>query len=203
MNTIRSVCVYCGSSPGNDVAFVEAGERFGRDLAAARLELIFGGGTNGVMGAVARGVLQSGGKVGAIIPRFLTNRESTTDALAIFDDLTVTETMHERKHKMFERSDAFVALPGGIGTVEEIIEVMTWAQLGQHRKPMVFANIKGFWDPMLAMLDHLQRVGFLHSSHLIRPIVVDRVDGIIPAIMAAAASTRTSSEGSAAVIDNM
>ncbi|GIQ76577.1 cytokinin riboside 5'-monophosphate phosphoribohydrolase [Bradyrhizobium sp. RD5-C2] len=167
------------------------------------MELIFGGGTNGVMGAVARGVLQSGGKVGAIIPRFLTNRESTTDALAIFDDLTVTETMHERKHKMFERSDAFVALPGGIGTVEEIIEVMTWAQLGQHRKPMVFANIKGFWDPMLAMLDHLQRVGFLHSSHLIRPIVVDRVDGIIPAIMAAAASAGTSSEGSAAVIDNM
>ena len=90
---------------------------------------------------------------------------------------------------MFERSDAFVALPGGIGTVEEIAEIMTWGQLGQHRKPMVFANINGFWDPMLGMLDHLRRAGFIHSGHLMQPIVVDRVEAIIPAIVAAAEDT--------------
>jgi len=145
MSKIKAVCVYCGSSPGHDLAYVEAGERLGRALAASGLTLIYGGGTHGVMGAVARGTLDNGGKVGAIIPRFLTNWETTTDALKTFEDLTITDTMHERKHRMFERSDAFVALPGDIGTIEEIVEIMTWAQLGQHRKPMVLVNIKGFW----------------------------------------------------------
>jgi uncharacterized protein (TIGR00730 family) len=111
--------------------------------------------------------------------------------------------MHERKHKMFERSDAFVALPGGIGTVEEIVEIMTWGQLGQHRKPMVFANINGFWDPMLGMLDHLRREGFIHSGHLMQPIVVDRVEAIIPAIVAAAEEIDTSGNEIPSVIDKM
>jgi hypothetical protein len=154
------------------------------------------------MGAVGLSALKNGGKVGAIIPKFLTNRESTTDALKIFDDLTVTETMHERKHAMFQRSDAFVALPGGIGTVEEIVEIMTWAQLGQHRKPMVFANILGFWDPMLSMIEHMEKVGFLHSRHLIQPIVVDRVEDIIPAIQNAARLPEAS-EGVPSIIDKM
>ncbi|MEI9983116.1 MAG: TIGR00730 family Rossman fold protein [Aliidongia sp.] len=111
--------------------------------------------------------------------------------------------MHERKHKMFERSDAFVALPGGIGTVEEIVEVMTWSQLGQHRKPIVFANINGFWDPMLGMLDHLRRAGFIHSGHLMQPIVVDRVEAIIPAIVAAAQEVDTLGSEIPSVIDKM
>ena len=107
------------------------------------------------MGAVAEGALRAGGKVTGIIPRFLINREATETALDRLDELVITENMHERKHRMFEKSDAFVALPGGIGTVEEIVEIMTWAQLGHHRKPIVFANVKGFWDPMLALLDHM------------------------------------------------
>lgn len=200
---IKAVCVYCGSSPGHDAAYVEAGEEFGAALAAAGLKLIFGGGTTGVMGAVARGTLQGGGQVGAIIPDFLIGRETAKPALTMFADLTITETMHERKHKMFERSDAFVALPGGIGTVEEIVEIMTWGQLGQHRKPIVFANINGFWDPMLTMLDHLRRTGFIHSGHLLHPIVVDRVAAIIPAVVAAAANAGTTDEGNPAVLDKM
>ncbi|MEM5332182.1 TIGR00730 family Rossman fold protein [Paraburkholderia sp. JHI2823] len=185
-DTIRAVCVYCGSSPGNNAAYVEAGEQLGRALAASGLALIYGGGTSGVMGAVARGTLNVRGQVSAIIPRFLLNRESTMDALTMLEDLTITETMHERKQKMFERADAFVVLPGGIGTVDETMEIMTWCQLGRHRKPMVLVNVKRFWDPMLTMLDHMRRAGFIHSGHLLQPIVVDRVDDVIPAIVAAA-----------------
>ena len=203
MSKINAVCVYCGSSPGHDGAYVEAGERLGRALAAAGLTLIYGGGTHGVMGAVARGTLDNGGKVGAIIPKFLTNWETTSDALKMFDDLTIADTMHERKHAMFERSDAFVALPGGIGTVEEIVEIMTWAQLGQHRKPIVLVNIKGFWAPMMAMLDHLRSEGFVHRSHLLQPIVVDRAEDVIPAIVAAAAKDSASEDGVSSVIDKM
>jgi uncharacterized protein (TIGR00730 family) len=147
--------------------------------------------------------LSAGGEVGVIIPRFLINRETTKAALAKFNDVTITDTMHERKHKMFERSDAFVALPGGIGTVEEIVEIMTWGQLGQHRKPMVFANVNGFWDPMLGMLDHLRRAGFIHSGHLMQPIVVDRVEAIIPAIVAAAQEIDTSGNEIPSVIGKM
>jgi uncharacterized protein (TIGR00730 family) len=203
MNTIKAVCVYSGSSPGHDVAYVEAGEKLGVALAASGLKLIYGGGTTDVMGALARGTLQAGGQIGAIIPSFLINRETTKAALTMFEDLTITETMHERKHKMFERSDAFVALPGGLGTVEEMVEIMTWGQLGQHRKPMVFANINGFWEPMLAMLDHLHRTGFIHSGHLLQTIVVDRVEAIIPAIVAAVVEDGTADDGIPSVIDKM
>jgi uncharacterized protein (TIGR00730 family) len=203
MNTIKAVCVYSGSSPGHDVAYVEAGEKLGVALAASGLKLIYGGGTTGVMGALARGTLQAGGQIGAIIPSFLINRETTKAALTMFEDLTITETMHERKHKMSERSDAFVALPGGLGTVEEMVEIMTWGQLGQHRKPMVFANINGFWEPMLAMLDHLHRTGFIHSGHLLQTIVVDRVEAIIPAIVAAVVEDGTAHDGIPSVIDKM
>jgi uncharacterized protein (TIGR00730 family) len=203
MNMVKAVCVYCGSSPGHDIAYVEAAEYFGAALAASRLKLIFGGGTTGVMGALARGTLKGGGQVGAIIPSFLIDRETTKAALTVFEDLTITETMHERKHKMFERSDAFVALPGGLGTLEEIVEIMTWGQLGQHRKPIVFVNIKGFWDPMLAMLDHFGRTGFIHSDHLLQPIVVDRVEAIIPAIVFATIKGDTSNEVMPSVIDKM
>ena len=179
---IRSICVYCGSRPGLDPAHMEAGRALGQAIAEAGMSLVYGGGTKGVMGAVAGGVLGHGGKVTGIIPEFLVDMEATRQSLGQLDELIVTEDMHQRKHKMFERSDAFVALPGGIGTLEEIVEIMTWAQLGRHRKPMVFANIKGFWNPMIDLLQHMREQGFIHTSHLVQPMLIDRVEDIIPAI---------------------
>ena len=197
---IRSICVYCGSQPGRDPAYLAAGRALGKSIAAHGLRLVYGGGTKGIMGAVAAGVLSNGGQVTGIIPEFLVDMEATRHSLGQLDELIVTKDMHERKHKMFERSDAFVALPGGIGTVEEIVEIMTWAQLGQHRKPMVLVNVRGFWDPMLAMLDHIRGAGFIHRDHLLRPVVVDRVEDIIPAIKRGVAATEA---GKPALIEFM
>ena len=203
MNTIRSICVYCGSSPGNGDLYLKAGHTLGRAIAQTGLQLVYGGGGKGIMGAVADGALRSGGKVTGIIPRFLMAKEATQAALQRLDEFIVTENMHERKHMMFEKSDAFVALPGGIGTVEEIIEIMTWAQLGHHRKPIVFANIGGFWNPMLALLDHMRAEGFIHTSHLVNPLVVDAAEAVVPAIMVAASSDSAPTEGVQSVIDKM
>jgi uncharacterized protein (TIGR00730 family) len=203
MNTIRSICVYCGSSPGSDAAYVEAGTTLGRAIAEAGLRLVYGGGTKGVMGAVAEGTLRAGGKVTGIIPRFLITKEATEAALKRLDDLVVTDNMHQRKHIMFEKSDAFVALPGGIGTVEEIVEIMTWGQLGHHRKPIVFGNVKGFWDPMMAMLDHMRAEGFIHTGHLVKPMLVEKPEAIIPAILTDAAKDGTPTQGERDVIAKM
>ncbi len=203
MNTIRSICVYCGSSPGRSDIYINAGHTLGASIAAAGLTLVYGGGSKGIMGAVAEGARRGGGKVTGIIPRFLINKEAAESALGRLDDLIVTEDMHQRKHTMFEKSDAFVALPGGIGTVEEIVEVMTWAQLGHHRKPMVFVNVGGFWNPILAMLDHMRAEGFIHTGHLVRPLVVDDAAGVVAAIMVAAASDGAPADGVDAVIDRM
>lgn len=203
MNLIRSVCVYCGSSPGRDQTYLDAGYALGRALARGGLRLVYGGGARGVMGAVAKGSIESGGRVTGVIPRFLMNKEATEAALSRLDELVVTDDMHERKHAMFEKSDAFVALPGGIGTLEEIVEIMTWAQLGRHRKPMVFANIGGFWDPMLALLDHMRAEGFVHTAHLVQPIVIGKAEAIVPAILSDAAASGTPSEGDPRVINRM
>ena len=203
MNTIRSVCVYCGSSPGRDEVYAKAGHLLGRSLAKSGLRLVYGGGTKGIMGAVAEGALKAGGKVTGIIPRFLINKEATETALGRLDELLITDNMHERKHKMFEKSDAFVALPGGIGTVEEIVEVMTWGQLGHHRKPIVFGNVGGFWDPMLALLDHMAAEGFIHTAQRVKPLVVDDPEAIVAAIMVAGSSVDAPTEGVQSVIDKM
>ena len=203
MNLIRSICVYCGSSNGRDTVYSDAGYVLGRALAGAGIRLVYGGGNKGVMGAVARGTMEAGGKVTGIIPRFLMNKEATEAALSHLDDLIVTEDMHARKHAMFEKSDAFVALPGGIGTLEEIVEIMTWAQLGRHRKPIVFANIDGFWNPMLTLLDHMRGEGFVHTGHLVQPLVVDSAERIVPAVLAEAAATGIPSEGDPKVIDRL
>ena len=203
MNTIRSVCVYCGSSPGRDEAYVKAGHLLGRSLAKSGLRLVYGGGTKGVMGAVAEGALKAGGKVTGIIPRFLINKEATETALDKLDEFLITDNMHERKHKMFEKSDAFVALPGGIGTVEEIVEIMTWGQLGHHRKPIVFANINGFWDPMLSLLDHMAAEGFIHTAKRVQPLVINDPEAIVAAIMVAGSSVDAPTEGVQSVIDKM
>ncbi|MER9939371.1 TIGR00730 family Rossman fold protein [Mesorhizobium sp. M0088] len=203
MNTIRSVCVYCGSSPGRNETYIKAGHLLGRSIAKAGLRLVYGGGTKGIMGAVAEGALKAGGKVTGIIPRFLINKEATETALDRLDELLITDNMHERKHKMFEKSDAFVALPGGIGTVEEIIEIMTWGQLGHHRKPIVFGNVGGFWDPMLALLDHMAAEGFIHTAQRVKPLVVDDPEAIVAAIMVAGSSVDAPTEGVQSVIDKM
>lgn len=203
MNKIRSICVYCGSSPGHDQAYMAAGQKLGRSIAETGLRLVYGGGTKGIMGAVAEGTRRAGGKVTGIIPRFLMNKEATESALGRLDELVITENMHERKHTMFEKSDAFVALPGGIGTVEEIVEIMTWAQLGHHRKPIVFVNIRDFWTPMLAMLDHMRGEGFIHTGHLVQPIVVAEPTAVVPAILAAVSTSGEPTDGVDAVIRKM
>ena len=199
-STIQSVCVYCGSSPGNDPAYLEAGKILGRSIGEAGLRLVYGGGTKGIMGAVAQGTMEAGGKVTGIIPRFLMNKEATEKALGQLDELVVTEDMHERKHRMFEESDAFVTLPGGIDTLEEVIEIMTWAQLGQHTKPIVLANIKDFWNPLSTLLDHMRDAGFIHTAHRVRPLVIDTPEAIVPAILAAAGEH---GEGDVRVIEKL
>lgn len=185
---ITSICVYCGSQPGHDPAYREAAEILGRAMAENGIDLVYGGGTNGIMGAVAEAVLSNGGKAIGIIPEFLMDKEASRKELGQLSELHITKDMHERKHMMFERSDAFVTLPGGIGTLEEIIEIMTWAQLGRHTKPMVFANINGFWDPLNALIGHMSSQGFIHTAHLVRPLVINRAEDIVPGILTAAAT---------------
>ena len=202
MATIRSVCVYCGSSPGRDDAYRQAGLTLGRAIAGAGLRLVYGGGSRGIMGAVANGVLESGGKVTGIIPRFLLAKEASEDAMLRLDDVVITEDMHTRKHLMFEKSDAFVALPGGIGTVEEIVEVMTWGQLGHHRKPIVFANVNGFWNRFAAMLTHMREDGFIHTGNLVKPMFIDEVAEVVPAILLSADEARVD-RGTKAIIDRL
>lgn len=176
-NQLKSVCVYCGSSFGSDQNHEAAATRLGQIIAEAGLRLVYGGGSVGLMGTVAAAALEAGGKVTGIIPHFLEKREVMLDTL---EDLIVTRDMHERKHLMFERSDAFVALPGGIGTLEEAVEMMTWAQLGQHRKPVLLANINGFWSPLLELFDHMRAQGYIRPETEVPYLVANKIDDILP-----------------------
>ena len=191
MSTIRTVCVYCGSSPGTDPAFVGAARRFGEIMAKEGVGLVYGGGSHGLMGAVASAVLDHGGHVTGIIPEFLENREQT---LKRAQEVIVTPDMHVRKQTMFNKADAFVALPGGIGTLEEVVEQMTWAQLGQHKKPILLANINGFWDPLCALLDHMRRLEFIRTDLAVTLLVAERTEEILPKLRAAAASVSESAK---------
>ena len=184
MSLIHTICVYCGSGPGRNPAFLAAARKFGEILARNRVRLVYGGGSLGLMGELANAVLDNGGEVTGIIPEFLTGREKK---LARAQEVIVTRDMHERKRFMFERADAFVALPGGIGTLEETVEQMTWAQLGRHKKPIILANIEGFWDPLCALLDHMAELAFIRPGLMVEPIVVDRVEDILPRARAAVA----------------
>lgn len=177
--TISNVCIYCGSGPGNDPAYVDAATQLGTALGQAGVGLIYGGGSTGLMGAAADAVLAAGGEVTGIIPQFLVDREKGHTGLT---ELIVTKDMHERKWEMFNRSDAFIALPGGIGTLEELIEVMTWAQLGRHAKPIIIMNTNGFWNHLLALLDHMGNADFLHSMHQLHPIFVSQADEVLSII---------------------
>jgi hypothetical protein len=185
MSGIKSVCVYCGSGPGANPNFVVAARQFGRILAENHIRLVYGGGSIGLMGALAKSVREHGGDVTGIIPQFLVDRESA-DRHA--QELIVTPDMHERKRTMFDRADAFVALPGGIGTLEELVEQMTWVQLGRHKKPVLIANIEGFWDPLCALLDHMETMQFIRAGLTVHPLVATRVEDILPKLLEAAHS---------------
>lgn len=182
---IKKICVYCGSGRGTNPKFEEAANVLGKAMAESGIGLVYGGGSVGLMGAVAASVIEHGGHVTGIIPDFLMQREN---ALHGTQDLIVTHDMHERKQKMFEMADAFVALPGGIGTLEELVEQMTWAQLGRHKKPILLANIEGFWDPLCALLDHMRNLQFIRSGLSVSILVADNAANIVPKLEAAAAA---------------
>ena len=194
---IRKICVYCGSGPGTDPAFIESARAFGAILAKNGIGLVFGGGSVGMMGAIAKSALDHGGTVTGVIPEFLVAREH---AMRGADNLIVTRDMHERKRKMFEMADAFVAMPGGIGTLEEIVEQITWVQLGRHRKPILLANIKRFWEPLCALIDHMKSLEFIRGDLHFDLLVADTVEDILPMLQRAAASVPEEEKEMPAVI---
>jgi hypothetical protein len=161
---------------------VAAAQILGRSLAEAGIGLVYGGGSLGLMGEVARSTLEAGGHVTGIIPSFLTEREHM---LKDVNDLIVTRDMHERKQLMFDHSSAFVALPGGVGTLEELVEQLTWSQLGRHAKPIVVANIADFWTPFLDLLAHMRKETFIRPGLEVRFTVVNEATAIVPALRAA------------------
>jgi uncharacterized protein (TIGR00730 family) len=183
---IANVCVYCGSAPGHDAAFMQAAGQFGRILAENGVGLVYGGGNLGLMGAVARAALDAGGRVIGVIPGFLQKREHMLEAVR---ELHIVEDMHARKRLMFEKADAFVAFPGGMGTLEELVEQLTWVQLGRHDKPVLIADLQGFWAPLLALFDHMRETGFIRRPYEARYLVCDRVEDILPALRAATSAT--------------
>jgi len=183
MSKINALCVYCGSSPGTDPAYVAAARAFGKILAENDVRLIYGGGSVGLMGTLAHAVLDHGGEVTGIIPEFLTKRERPR---RLPQELIVTPDMHARKRTMFERADGFVALPGGLGTLEEVVEQLTWAQLGRHKKPILIANINGYWDPLLTLVEHMRAVKFVPSALSVDFLVAQHVADILPKMRQAA-----------------
>jgi uncharacterized protein (TIGR00730 family) len=184
MSNIKAICVYCGSSPGTDPAFVKTARDFGRILAENKVRLVYGGGSIGLMGAIASSVIEHGGTATGIIPEFLTAKEQPK---RLAQEQIITRDMHERKRTMFDRADAFVALPGGLGTLEELVEQMTWAQLGRHKKPILIANINRFWEPLVVLIDHMRRLGLVPSSaHGVELLVANRIEDILPKLQEAA-----------------
>ncbi|NWG46621.1 MAG: TIGR00730 family Rossman fold protein [Alphaproteobacteria bacterium] len=179
MAELGAVCVYCGSNKGRKPAYEAAARTLGRSLAAEGIGLVYGGGGIGLMGVVARSVLEAGGHVTGIIPGFLREREAKFDAVT---DLHVVETMHERKQLMFDRADAFVVLPGGIGTLEETIEMLTWAQLQAHAKPILLLNVDGYWTPLVALLDHVVAEGFARPSVHDLWHVITHAEDVVPTL---------------------
>jgi uncharacterized protein (TIGR00730 family) len=191
MSRINAICVYCASGPGTNPAFVTAARNFGRILAENQVRLVYGGGSIGLMGALAESVIDHGGQVTGVIPDFLVARELM---LQRAQERIITHDMHERKRIMFERADAFVALPGGVGTLEELVEQLTWAQLGRHKKPILILNIKKFWDPLCALLDHMRRLEFIRADLAVALLTAERPDDILPKLRHAAAGVSESAK---------
>ncbi len=183
---IRNICVYCGSSVGSEPIYAEAARALGRILAAAKIGLVYGGGGGGLMGALASSVIDNAGFVTGIIPEFLTKREAVFNAA---QKRIVVPDMHTRKRLMFEHADAFVALPGGIGTLEELVEQLTWVQLERHTKPVVIADIGGFWRPLLELFAHMRERSFIQPAFEVRYLVAERIEDVLPMVEAAAART--------------
>lgn len=183
MSAIRNICIYCGSSTGADPRFGEAADALGAAMARAGYGLVFGGGEDGLMGRVAHAVLDNGGRVTGIIPQFLLRREH---AMHSAQELIVVDDMHTRKQLMFDRADAFIALPGGVGTLEELVEQLTWVQLERHAKPVLIADIGGFWRPLLSLIAHMHNLGFIREGFDVRYLVAERIDDALPMLEAAA-----------------
>lgn len=200
LRRVDSICVYCGSGAGLNPAYAAAAEDFGAILADAGVRLVYGGGSLGLMGIIARSVLRHGGEVTGIIPSFLSERERM---LRDVQELVVTDDMHQRKRLMFERADAFVALPGGIGTLEEVVEMLTWAQLGQHNKPVLLADIDGFWGPLLNLLSHMRAEEFIRDGLMVRYHVASTVTDILPMIEAALNGQAAAREAEAPSVTNL
>lgn len=176
-----SLCVYCGARFGNDPAIRDTATQLGRLAAREKITLVYGGGGVGLMGLVANAALDGGANVVGIIPNFLLQREAGHPALS---ETVVVETMHERKLQMFERSEAFVILPGGLGTLEEFFEVLSWRTLGLHTKPIVIVDLGGYWKPLAGLLQAVVDGGFADPTHLDHVVFVDSVEGVLPALEA-------------------
>ncbi len=180
---VSNICVYCGSAKGSDPAYEAGARKLGEAMARAGIGLVFGGGAAGLMGAIASAVLDCGGNVTGIIPDFLVGREGLLPNLK---DYLVVNGMQERKRLMFEKADAFVALPGGIGTLEELTEQLSWVQLERHTKPVVIADIGGFWQPLLDLFAHMRERRFIQPPFEVRYLVAEKVEDILPMVEAAA-----------------
>jgi len=176
---LSSICVYCGSSKGSDPAFAQAARHLGTTLAQHHITLVYGGGAVGLMGVLADAALAAGGEVRGVIPRDLFRRDVPHQGLT---ELIEVDSMHERKQKMFELADAFVALPGGLGTMEELTEMATWAQLGLHHKPIATLDIKGFWNNYHALRREAVGFGFMRPEHLALIVEIDAVDDLLVAL---------------------
>jgi uncharacterized protein (TIGR00730 family) len=198
VRSVRNICVYCGSNSGTNPAYAEAARTLGRHMAAAGIGLVYGGGGLGLMGELARTVLASGGRVTGIIPAFLSKKERM---LREAHEMIVVDDMHQRKKLMFDRSDAFVALPGGIGTLEELVEQLTWVQLGRHTKPVVLVNIDGFWEPLLDLLTHMRGQEFIRQTMEVRYTTVSRAEHVLDAVLARPPTPRP--QGDAAVTEKL
>ena len=185
MNNIKSVCVYCGSSSRVDQIYKDSARSLGKALAAEGWGVVYGGGRVGLMGIVADSVLEEGGKVIGIIPEHIQEREVEHTDLT---ELHIVDSMHIRKQMMVDRSDAFVILAGGIGTLDEFFELLTWKQLGLHDKPIVICNVDGYWDKMLEAVDHIANKGFMRDEDK-SYVVVNRVEDVADALKTAPKET--------------
>ena len=176
MSGLRSVCVFSGSSPGARPSYTETATALGREVATRGLRLVYGGASVGLMGAVADAALAAGGEVVGVIPQHLVDREVAHDGLT---ELQVTGSMHERKALMADLADGFVALPGGLGTLEELAEVLTWSQLGLQSKPCGLLDVEGFFEPLLAFFDHTVTERFVSTEHRALVLAADRPDALL------------------------
>ena len=185
LTEIRTLCVYCGSWSGGDPELDDFARAFGSACATRGIELIYGGGGIGLMGTVAEAALADGGRVVGVIPRALMESELPFSSLT---ELVVVDSMHTRKQQMFQRADGFVSLPGGFGTLDETIEMITWRQLGFHDKPIVLANYRGYWNPLLTLFDHVVAQGFAQMDARDLYEVADSVDGVFDRLKIGATS---------------